>query len=360
MKPLLALSDSNLRWRPIPLFVWEWLEARLRVDEKVRKSVVFLGLNNEHGFLPLGTGLLGLAIYEDMGNIALITAKHVMNDIAGDDIAVRVNLKDGTTKIHKVAKSAGLTFKDQAIDLVIFPFGIDPLEHDIYMIPLTSSSWEYQTSEFGDPGPGDEVCIVGLYTTHYGHTQNIPVVRIGHIAAMPEEKVMTDRGYVTGYLIECHSIGGISGSPVYWNVPSLRIKDGAVQAAPAQVYVPIGIIIGYHLVESAADRIAVPQFQQKPDKRVYRDGEPSIDELRTGLSVVLPIQHVYDLFESEPLRTIMRDNVDHARKKSGYRPASAMPTVDVPSPPANDENPTHQEDFRRLVGAAARKPAPKD
>jgi len=40
--------------------------------------------------------------------------------------------------------------------------------------------------------------------------------------------------------------------------------------------------------------------------------------------------------------------------------ASADVGVQAALPPANGENPTHREDFMRLVGAAARKPEPKD
>jgi hypothetical protein len=286
-----------------------------------------------------------------MGNVVLVTAQHVVSDIPDQKIAVRVNLKDGTSKIHQIDKRSAITFKDNAIDLMAFPFGIDPIAHDIYVIPLTSSSWEEQIAGFGDPGPGDEVCVVGLYTTHFGHVRNIPVVRIGHLAAMPEEKVMTDRGYVMGYLIECHSIAGLSGSPVYWNVPQFRMKDGKFQHI--HTYVPLGILIGYHVIESREDEIAVPQFQQTEEDRQY--GEPSnkVDERRTGFGVVLPIQHIYGIFESEEIQKVMAENVGEARKKSGYRPASAIPTVDV-APPASDENPKHREDFERLLGKAAK------
>jgi hypothetical protein len=356
---LAPLRRFEAPWHLIPHHVWEWMDNRMRVDEKVRKSVVFLGAENERGFTPYGTGLLGVVIFEDMGNIALVTAAHLLKDIPGDTISVRVNRKDGSTAIHKLKKSWAITFNDKAIDLVAFPFGIDPLAHDIYMIPITSSSWEYQIAEYGEPGPGDEVCVVGLYTTHFGSVRNIPVVRVGHIAAMPEEKVMTDRGYVMGYLIECHSIAGLSGSPVYWNVPQLRMKDGQLQHIQNATYVPLGILIGYHVIESKEDEIPVPQFHQPPETRQYLEPRPRTDERRTGFGVVLPIQHIYEIFESEELQKIMGDNIGEARKKSGYRPASAIPTVDV-SAPKSDANPTHREDFTSLLNAAVKSPARED
>ena len=239
----------------------------MRVDEKVRKSVVFIGVETERGFSPYGTALLELIIYEDMGNPVAVTARHVLDSIPGEFASIRVNRRDGSAATIKVAKGQSITFKDKAIDLAVLPISLNSVEYDTYLIPLQSSAWAWQIETFGEPSFGDEVCVVGLYTTHYGHTRNIPVARVGHIAAMPEEKVMTDRGYVVGYLIECHSIGGLSGSPVYWNVPQLRVLDGVIQKFDNPQYVPLGILIGYHVIESKEDEIVVPQFQQAPEQR---------------------------------------------------------------------------------------------
>jgi hypothetical protein len=65
-------------------------------------------------------------------------------------------------------------------------------------------------------GPGTVVSMIGLFRSHYGAERNTPVVRIGNIAAMPEEPVRTHYfGYIKAYLIEAMSIAGLSGSPVF-------------------------------------------------------------------------------------------------------------------------------------------------
>ncbi len=67
-----------------------------------------------------------------------------------------------------------------------------------------------------DLGLGDEVFLTGLFHSHHGRQRNIPIVRAGNIAAMPEEKIHTDKfGFIDAYLVEARSIGGISGSPVF-------------------------------------------------------------------------------------------------------------------------------------------------
>jgi hypothetical protein len=370
--PEFAGLSANFHF--IPKYVWEWMGARMRVDEKVRQSVVFIGVNGSAGFIPLGTGLLGLAMCEDMGNCILITAKHVVDSIHGDAFAVRINRRDGGTECKTVHKAATIAFDNKGLDLAIFPFSLgNPTEYEASMIPLTSDAWNWQIEALGEPSPGDEVCVVGLYTTHYGHIKNIPVVRIGHIAALPEEQVMTDQGYVLGYLIECHSIAGFSGSPVYWTVPPLHFK--AEQKRPMQfpnyTYVPLGILIGYHVIESKEDAILVPQFQIAEEDRDYGQQSEKTEERRTGFGVVIPIQHVFKVFEGEWMQKLMRENIQDIRRKSGYRKASAMPTTDVPSAsavkngahmPEKDEKYSPEESERRfeaaLRGARLAEPLP--
>lgn len=345
---------ANMRANLIPLYVWETLGGRLRVNEKVRQSVVFVGIETESGFLPYGTALLGIASYEDMGQPVAITARHVMDDIPGDFVSIRVNRKDGSSGTIKVKKSLTITFKDKATDLAVLPIHLDHAIYDVYAIPLQSAARQWQVKSLGEPSFGDEICVVGLYTTHYGHIRNIPIVRVGHIAAMPEEQVMTDRGYVVGYLIECHSIAGLSGSPVYWNVPQLRLVNGVIQTFENPNYMPLGILIGYHVIESKDDEIIVPQFQQSPERRKESKPSKQTDERRTGFAVVLPIQLIYKLFESDEMQKILKTAVEGARQRSGYRTASAVPPLEVDLP-VGDENPNHLKDFKRLVDVAGRK-----
>lgn len=345
----------DLRGFPKPLCTWAWAEDHLRVEDKVRKSVVFIGAETEHGFMPYGTGLLGIAISEDMGNSVVITAAHVVDSIPGDEVSIRINRIEGRAGTLKVKKQLKISFKDKAVDLVVLLVTIDPTIYDIYVIPLRVLDWNNLVEKYGTPGEGDEICVVGLYTTHFGQMRNMPIVRIGHIAAMPEEKVMTDRGGVHGWLIEAHSIAGLSGSPVFWNVPPVRFVEGKPQHLESgPVYLPIGILIGHHVIESKEDEIIVPQFQEPLETRTF-DKEPGrSEERRTGFAVVLPIHHIFSIFESDEMRKILKEGAELSRKKSGYRPASAVPVLEV-NLPSSDVNPNHREDFTSLLSAATRK-----
>jgi hypothetical protein len=312
-------------------------------------------METARGFLPYGTAVIGLVEFQELGNTVLVTAQHVLEQIPGENVSVRLTRNDGKSEVRKIPKAHAITFKDRAIDLAVLPDGLDPSIYDIRPFSLDRTKWLAAFKAFGHPCQGDEICVVGLYTSHYGHARNMPVVRIGHLAALPEEKVMTDRGYVHAYLIECHSIAGLSGSPVYLTVPQMRMHNGELQYAKEGYYIPLGILLGHHVVAGTQDDLVVPQFQQAPEDR-EEDKEPDEPDMRrTGFAVVLPINHVFEIFESEQMKKILREGADEVRAKSGFRPASAAAPVELDSP-SKDENPQHREDFTALLSAAARKP----
>lgn len=342
----------------------------MRVEDFVRKSVVFLGVEGTNGrFTPLGTGFLGAVPYEDMHYTFLVTAQHVVDDCLGEDrdrFSVRINRHDGRAQTVHVMRngSTHISHNDRSIDVVVYAMDLDQSVFDFTVVPLSSDILKRQRAETWVPGPGDEISVVGLYTSHYGELKNIPVIRIGHIAAMPEEKVMTHRGYVSGYLTEVHSIGGLSGSPVLLNVPDIKVENGHLKTLSHRSYQVLGVMIGYHTTESKDDEIVVPQFQGPFEGEKEQDDSGPKEERRTGFGVVIPIEAVFSLTEHPNMQAMLKKVTEKRRKETGYKPASAKPKSDInpvsSSPLSNDENPTHREDFMRLVDAAARKPEPKD
>jgi len=63
--------------------------------------------------------------------------------------------------------------------------------------------------------------MVGRFVSHEGTERNAPVVRFGTIAMMPGEPIRQERGFdQESYLVECRSLPGFSGSPVFVYMPS--------------------------------------------------------------------------------------------------------------------------------------------
>ena len=88
-------------------------------------------------------------------------------------------------------------------------------------------------------GPGDEAFIVGRFVSHEGTERNTPTVRFGNIGMMPQEPMQNAFGSLQEtFLVECRSIPGYSGSPVFVYIDPIlpRAPYSATPAMP--VYQP--------------------------------------------------------------------------------------------------------------------------
>jgi hypothetical protein len=141
-------------------------------------------------------------------------------------------------------------------------------------------------------------------------------------------------------------------------LPRFKIEND--QVLQQRAHFPLGILTGYHVVESSQDEMVMPKFQQ-PESDLAElpvSLAPKQEERRTGFAVVVPINHVFEIFESEEIMAILKRVANATRNRAGYRPASAGP-VEVDHP-ASDVPTSDREHFTALLNAAARKPESKD
>ncbi|WP_095199055.1 serine protease [Mesorhizobium carmichaelinearum] len=274
----------------------------MRVHSDVPKTVVFIGTEVGGRFNPLGTGFLGNIEYKGSFFNFVITAKHVI-DLAGSQAVVRLNQKERGPIVLPLDL---MQLSDPIHDLAVISIAL-PDTMDQFCLPLGRAVHLDALERKLRPDLGDEVATVGLYSSHHGITRNVPVVRIGNIARMPDDELVRSNsgGYISAYLVETKSILGLSGSPVFVNVPRFRFdEDGSMQTLKGARIpeFPIGVMIGYHLVRSAEDQIAVPHDEDA-------DPGPDTDERNTGFAVVVPIERVFDLLEKPELVAEMDETV---------------------------------------------------
>ena len=76
-------------------------------------------------------------------------------------------------------------------------------------------------------GPGDEVFLVGRLVNHEGKQRNLPSVRSGNIAMMPNEPIHVSARNLDqeSFVVECRSIAGFSGSPVFVHIPPSSLSS---------------------------------------------------------------------------------------------------------------------------------------
>jgi hypothetical protein len=212
---------------------WYREEAEpMRVPDELRECVCFV-----QPVWPSGPGGRATAFFigvpfgvEGQRYAYAVTAKHC---ITGGDEARRqhgnrpatkailwVNHREHGRLSEKTLVSDWL-LHDTA-DVAVYPLGGLNPEYQIKV-------WDAEQGLASEPvvrekniGAGDDVFIAGLLTHHWGNTRNLPIVRLGSIAAMPDDPVDLETGRDVVTLVEVHSIGGLSGCPAFIHLSVLR------------------------------------------------------------------------------------------------------------------------------------------
>lgn len=266
-----------------------------------------------------------------------------------------MNLKTGIAQIGHLTQEHWQTHQtEKNCDIAVASFVASPETFDYLAIGLAEGVLTDTYIEENDIGSGDAVFTAGLLVSHFGQTRNVPIVRTGNIAAMPEDKVdLGDKlGHQDVYLVESRSIGGLSGSPVFLQTPPWRVVHGTVKEMDGhQREYLIGVHIGLFQTKAGGDRIRTDTAEKR---------EHFLESMSSGIGIVVPIQRAIEIIENSPMFRQHREDVMKKRvKDSGFVSTSAKPSA----PPAADgvvsasidENPNHLADFRSLVDAAARK-----
>lgn len=194
-------------------------------------------------------------------------------------------------------------------------------------------------------GVGDEVFMIGRFINHQGTKENKPAARFGCISMMQEKiLVKAENRWQESFAVEMRSRTGFSGSPVavYRTQATTELVSKMTKTPPAleTFWGLLGINWGYILDE---------------------DGE------NTWLNGVVPAWKILDVLETpemkkrhQEIKGMVEEFARKGRKNDGgVVSAFAGPKMDA-SLPANDANPNHLEDFKSLLGEAARKREQED
>jgi hypothetical protein len=263
------------------------------VPDDIRKCVVFIGLQKA----DLTYKLYGTAFWfgrEDpekrtaIGPTYLVTARHVIDAIRTtgvEDAQLRVNMKNGDARWYRLRLSDWFAHPtDSSVDISIAQAGVpDDADHLVYPQSLCVTP---EVMEANEVGLGDEVFVTGLFRHHHGPRRNIPIIRVGNLACLTEEKIVTKRfGEIDAYLIECRSIGGLSGSPVLLNLGMVRvIKNQLKFSGGGPRFYLLGVVHGHYDV--ASDDI---------DQAGSEDDVSKGDKVNTGVAIVVPVAKIVEL-----------------------------------------------------------------
>jgi hypothetical protein len=229
----------------------------MQIPQRIRQCVVFLGFEKADGpgveQIVGGTAfVVGVPLASTSAAATfLVTARHNLEEIQAAKgstgvIYIRANQREGGTSWLPTRLSDWVLPTAENIDLALYPISTGEL--DVLYYPVDSFATD-EVIRRENIGIGDDLFIPGLFKPHGGTPRNIPVVRTGTIAAMPEEEVWVrwNNGQrIEVYLIDTRSLRGLSGSPVFVYVSKQRVLNGKIVADQSrQSFYLLGLVHGH-------------------------------------------------------------------------------------------------------------------
>jgi hypothetical protein len=157
-------------------------------------------------------------------------------------------------------------------------------------------------------GIGDDVFMISRFIGHEGREENKPAVRFGNISVMPDpnDPVVTDEGKQEAYLVEMRSVGGASGSPVFWYVPGHVPQPDYKERRGVMIHpLLLGVDCG-HFSDPAP--VLDPQDKEHPHGWHIRSN--------SGMAVVIPVWRIRQLLNKRRF-VVAREEEDERRANQG-------------------------------------------
>ena len=278
-------------------------ERPMRVPDSIRKIVGFAAYESGSGPRLCGTVfVVGLPLTPDRSARFAVTAAHILDEVARRSVDAKLHLRFGRRGGEFVWVETNLIDwlrhpHDTAVDCAAIQLPL-PETADVnpYRFAGGDEDWlSEETARRLGVGVGDEVFFPGLFTEHAGNDQNRPIIRTGSIAAMPTPMVAGGIGPMTAYLVEARSIGGLSGSPVFVQVPHrVTWKTDSSEDEPHRV-LPFNFFMG--LMHGHWD------VRPMPDN--IMDTGLNAQLVNMGIGIVVPAQDVMAVLRQPRIEQIL-------------------------------------------------------
>ena len=315
----------------------------MRIPDEVRDAVCYLcvrtGSKGKDKWHYLGTAFF-VAIPsgpadDDPDYHYLVTAKHCIE--GQRDVFVRINTTDGKADYQRV--SDWRTPEDSPDDVAVSRFKPNRDDYVYRTIPpVYFATWDILRRYY--VGIGDSTFTVGLFTARHGNERNLPIARAGIIAAMPSELIEAkEKGKppYRAYLVEIHSTGGVSGSPVFVVVEHARNPnlppDKVTTHLQFEMFL-IGVLRG--------DWLYRPELLSAAGIKA--------EELSAGITTVTPIEPYLEILYGRELRMEREKERDEEESPFAHVPRSAP----LKESSAVEGNVTH-EGFDEALRRASRR-----
>jgi hypothetical protein len=193
-----------------------------RIDDRILECIIYLyGTpgDAERGERVGGSGFfVGIPseIFPSRSYVYAVTNSHIIRETQSP--VIRLNRTDGSFEIVDVPADHWVHHPDGDDIAAVAVGGLNQEIHMVKWVPRSLFLTKELIAQY-NIGPGDDTFVVGRFINHEGRQRNLPSVRFGHISMMPDEPLLHERGHLQeSFVIETHSIGGYSGSPVFVSI----------------------------------------------------------------------------------------------------------------------------------------------
>jgi hypothetical protein len=283
------------------------------VPIELLKCVVFLGFKNEREeYRVAGSAFwVSRAAPSDIQDVYrpayLVTAGHVIEYIRSKSAStdprvwVRVNIGESKGSWIDVYNGSWKFHHDATVDLAVLKIGIEnDWDHAAWPLEDSVSAETLSENDFAVEH-GDEVFFSGLFWLHPGNGRNIPIVRVGNIAALRDEPVLTKFGRSDAYLIDAHSISGFSGSPVFIDTVAAK-RERELSTSPrlgSKRFLLLGVMHGHYHAPHEEPEVVVDDGSEE-------------GKVNTGICIIIPADKIGKIIH-------LSFQVEEEREIEGYR-----------------------------------------
>lgn len=280
----------------------------MRVPDYVLKSVGFVTewIEDPSGevYHPEATGFIvniPSKVNPASNYFVFVTAKHVAVRMRERLTVFTVNQRGGGVTTLDNTDDKWHLHPDESVDVAVMAFTPTP-NLDFKSVPI-EMFLDRALMEQKQIGIGDEVYLPGLFEYASNDKRNMPLLRHGNIAMIPEEPIQVESGFAEVYLIEARSIGGISGSPVFVRGTTiLKNKTGQALLGLSGENYFLGLVHGHWDIRES--QINEPGFEHDRQRGV-----------NLGIAVVVPAHKILEVI-NHPGLVKMRADADLRLKQA--------------------------------------------
>jgi hypothetical protein len=204
----------------------------MRIADQFLQCVVYIYPDEQSAVEGQWAGGSGFLVHSDWGDGVqrfagdfLVTNRHVIERIVDPvskkpaDPIIRVNRVDGSVDPIRTNRNRWRSHPE-GDDISGLRFDGLSSEHELLAVN-ESAFLNLSVVSNHNIGIGDHVAMIGRLVGHDGKVRNSPTARFGSISMMPGDKFMNDFNHEQeSFLVDCTSIPGFSGSPVFLMFPS--------------------------------------------------------------------------------------------------------------------------------------------